>query len=198
MKALKILISLLTLFFFLMLSFNFLLNSESFSQYQLVKHDSYERVDNAFEVNKAVSDYLLLKTDHLLITGFNDREEKHLLDVRLTISLLNSLMLLAFFSSTALIAFILRKENSSKPLFFEVAKICFIILIAVVFISLISFSFLFTGFHQLVFETGTWLFNSNDLLIRLYPKTFFKDFFQNILILTTLYNALLLIVSKTK
>ena len=198
MKALKILVGLLALSILLIISFNFLLTSDNFFQQQLSKHGSYDRVDNANQINKAVLQYLTSETPSLQVENFNEREETHLSDVKDVFKQLNDLMIVAFFLLIALIAFLIRKEQSFRNLCFETSKICLIILLVAAIFSIVSFSFLFTSFHQVFFESGTWLFNNNDLLIKLYPNDFFNDFFQNILILTVLYNLILLVASKPK
>ena len=198
MKTLKILISLLTLFILLIFSFNFLLNSDNFFQQQFSKHGSYDRVDNADQINKAMLQYLTSETTELQVSGFNEREKIHLLDVKQIVKQLNNLMIITFFLLISLLAFLVRKEQSFKALSFETSKTCLVILLVAAVFSIVSFSFLFSGFHQMFFDSGTWLFNKEDLLIKLYPIDFFKDFFQNILILTVLYNLLLLAVSKPK
>ena len=198
MKSLKILISLLVVFVLLILSFNFLLNSDNFFQEQLSKHGSYARVGNAEEINKAVVDYLMLETNELQVGGFNEREVSHLADVKRIVWQLNNLMIAMFFLLTALLAFLVKRVGGFRTLCWEISKTSLIILFVMAVFSILSFSFLFTGFHQVFFDSGTWLFNKDDLLIKLYPIGFFKEFFQNILILTVLYNLLLLVFSKTK
>ena len=43
------------------------------------------------------------------------------------------------------------------------------------FIGLLSFDALFTNFHRIFFEDGTWLFYYSDTLIRLFPIRFWQD-----------------------
>jgi integral membrane protein (TIGR01906 family) len=51
-------------------------------------------------------------------------------------------------------------------------------LIGVILILLvISFNQLFTWFHQIFFESGTWRFYTSDTLIRLFPMRFWRDAF---------------------
>lgn len=37
---------------------------------------------------------------------------------------------------------------------------------------LINFDFIFTGFHEIFFESGTWTFSDDETLMRLYPEVF--------------------------
>ena len=41
---------------------------------------------------------------------------------------------------------------------------------------LISWSLVFTQFHELLFPPDTWTFNYSDSLIRLFPEQFWFDF----------------------
>jgi len=42
---------------------------------------------------------------------------------------------------------------------------------------LIAFSVFFVFFHQIFFDTGTWVFRFSDTLIRLFPQRFWRDAF---------------------
>jgi integral membrane protein (TIGR01906 family) len=42
---------------------------------------------------------------------------------------------------------------------------------------LIGFSVFFVFFHQIFFESGTWVFRFSDTLIRLFPERFWRDTF---------------------
>ncbi|UCD97603.1 MAG: TIGR01906 family membrane protein [Chloroflexota bacterium] len=53
-----------------------------------------------------------------------------------------------------------------------------VILIAVIMVAvLIAFSVFFVFFHQIFFESGTWVFRFSDTLIRLFPERFWRDTF---------------------
>jgi integral membrane protein (TIGR01906 family) len=41
----------------------------------------------------------------------------------------------------------------------------------------VAFEFLFVGFHELLFDPGTWTFPYSDTFIRLYPERFWRDTF---------------------
>jgi integral membrane protein (TIGR01906 family) len=49
------------------------------------------------------------------------------------------------------------------------------LMLLVLLSSLVDFSSFFTRFHQLFFESGTWLFFEQDTLIQLYPLVFWRD-----------------------
>lgn len=51
-------------------------------------------------------------------------------------------------------------------------------LIAVTMVAvLIAFSVFFVFFHQIFFDSGTWVFRFSDTLIRLFPQRFWRDTF---------------------
>ena len=53
-----------------------------------------------------------------------------------------------------------------------------VILIAVTLVAvLIAFSVFFVFFHEVFFDTGTWVFRFSDTLIRLFPERFWRDTF---------------------
>ncbi len=67
---------------------------------------------------------------------------------------------------------------------------------ALVVVLLVSFSFLFVGFHQVFFEPGTWVFFRSDTLIRLFPERFWRDAFAALLLLTLAEAGLLAAVLR--
>lgn len=53
-----------------------------------------------------------------------------------------------------------------------------VVLIAVILVGvLIAFSVFFVFFHQVFFDSGTWVFRFSDTLIRLFPERFWRDTF---------------------
>ena len=53
-----------------------------------------------------------------------------------------------------------------------------VILIAVTLVGvMIAFSVFFVFFHQVFFDSGTWVFRFSDTLIRLFPERFWRDTF---------------------
>ncbi|HYD02673.1 MAG TPA: DUF1461 domain-containing protein, partial [Alphaproteobacteria bacterium] len=63
---------------------------------------------------------------------------------------------------------------------------------AIFLISIFAFDSVFYTFHQIFFPQGNWMFDSNTLLITLFPKVFFVDislrifvyaFFQSLIFL---------------
>jgi integral membrane protein (TIGR01906 family) len=48
---------------------------------------------------------------------------------------------------------------------------------AAIVLVLLSFGVFFVAFHNVFFETGTWVFEYSDTLIRLFPERFWRDIF---------------------
>lgn len=51
------------------------------------------------------------------------------------------------------------------------------LIIAIILFVALNFDTLFTWFHRLFFESGTWQFHPSDTLIRLFPMRFWRDAF---------------------
>jgi integral membrane protein (TIGR01906 family) len=66
-----------------------------------------------------------------------------------------------------------------------------LLMVGLALLSLVSFSFVFVGFHHLFFQGDTWLFLYSDTLIRLFPERFWQQVF-GFLALVTLGEAGLL------
>lgn len=65
-------------------------------------------------------------------------------------------------------------------------------------IVLIGFSVFFVFFHQVFFESGTWVFRFSDTLIRLFPQRFWRDTFIAIGLLSLAGGLLLGFAFKPK
>jgi integral membrane protein (TIGR01906 family) len=71
-----------------------------------------------------------------------------------------------------------------------------VLMAALMVFLLASFSSLFTGFHEVFFAGGTWLFYYSDTLIRLFPMRFWRDIFALLLILTLAEAALIVWLAR--
>jgi len=117
---------------------------------------------------------------------YNQRELKHMVDVK---EVLQKAMLVWYFSLGAM--FLLGiwawqggwlysyRRGLSRGAFITSALI-FVIIIFV----LAGFGIFFVGFHQVFFETGTWVFYYSDTLIRLFPERLWRDVFIYVGLLT--------------
>ena len=63
---------------------------------------------------------------------------------------------------------------------------------------LLSFDALFTQFHNLFFESGTWTFYYSDTFIRLFPLRFWQDAFILIAVLSVIFSLVLIYAGQNK
>lgn len=49
---------------------------------------------------------------------------------------------------------------------------------ALIIITIVSFDFIFTGFHRIFFQGNSWRFRYSDTLLRLFPERFWVDTFM--------------------
>jgi len=67
---------------------------------------------------------------------------------------------------------------------------------AILFFVALSFNNLFTWFHQIFFESGTWQFYTSDTLIRLFPMRFWRDAFIFVGLLSLILAGLILLFGR--
>ncbi len=117
---------------------------------------------------------------------YNDRELSHMLDVKNLIQLMFKIMIpLAFFM---VIAWLLAWRMKWLPQFWKAVSTggwVTLGFIALVLLGvLLDFNALFAGFHKIFFTGDTWLFYTDDTLIRLFPEKLWVDAFTFMGILT--------------
>jgi integral membrane protein (TIGR01906 family) len=110
---------------------------------------------------------------------YNQREIGHMLDVKNVVDSIRILFwVLAVVVVGGLIFLLLRPETRGqgyKAIMFGGALTTGVLLIMVILI-LISWNFVFTQFHEVLFPPDTWTFFYTDSLIRLFPEQFWFDF----------------------
>lgn len=72
------------------------------------------------------------------------------------------------------------------------------LIFAILLFVAINFNTLFTWFHKVFFEDGTWQFHPSDTLIRLFPLRFWQDAFVLVGLISLLISVLLLIATREK
>jgi integral membrane protein (TIGR01906 family) len=110
---------------------------------------------------------------------YNERELSHMLDVKNLVQLMIKIWLgvIAFLVIMAVFAW---KSKWLKDYFWGISRGGWLTigLIALIIAGvLINFDGLFTGFHRIFFSGDTWLFYSDDTLIRLFPIKLWSDAF---------------------
>lgn len=110
---------------------------------------------------------------------FNQRELAHMLDVRILTH--QVLLVWRFFLLLLLTLIILAVTTNRSRVLMDSLKRGALLTIFIIFTVLlylaINFNQLFTQFHQLFFESDSWLFLLSDNLIRLFPLRFWRDIF---------------------
>ncbi len=110
---------------------------------------------------------------------YNDREVKHMVDVRVLVGSVlwvwGFALVLGLASAGALYYFGERATLRAGLLWGT--GITVFVLVALVVYLLINFNTFFTQFHRVFFEGDTWLFLWSDSLIRLFPVKFWEDAF---------------------
>jgi integral membrane protein (TIGR01906 family) len=69
-------------------------------------------------------------------------------------------------------------------------------IISILIFLLFNFDVLFTWFHKLFFESGTWKFYTSDTLIRLFPMRFWRDAFIIVGLLNLLISGIVIFFSR--
>ena len=110
---------------------------------------------------------------------YNQREIGHMIDVKHLVDLFNQIFkVLGIFTLAGLIYLMARSEtriDAYKAVMYGGLLTTGILLVMVVLI-LIAWSFVFVQFHELLFPPDTWTFAMSDSLIRLFPEQFWFDF----------------------
>ena len=144
------------------------------------------------------------KLDH---NFFSNQAILHLKDVKEIINFTSSLFYLSAVAVLALsIILIARKQSkalTSALIVSSVITMIFIILLSIPLFSTFSsngrpafgWDFLFTKFHQALFNNDLWLFSPDDNLIRLFPSEFFV-LFANQLAMNILVTSGVIIISS--
>ena len=110
---------------------------------------------------------------------YNDRELRHMSDVKTVTRLALNLWALAallVIVSAALLYYFHEKAGLRAGLMGG-AGVTLVILIGIVTYLLLNFNTFFTQFHEVLFQGNTWTFLYSDSLIRLFPLRFWEDAF---------------------
>lgn len=131
---------------------------------------------------------------------YNGRELRHMVDVR---NLVQS-ALRVWLGCAALLAVALwwawRRQGwpgVRQNLHFG-GRLTLILMAVLLIVLVVSFSFLFVGFHRIFFDSGTWVFYRSDTLIRLFPERFWRDAFGLLLGMTLAEAGLILLLTRPR
>ena len=109
---------------------------------------------------------------------FNERELRHMSDVKRTTSAAFALATLCAFLGLGAVVGAWRHERARSYILVGIRRGCRLTLWTVASLALLSLTAwdrAFEAFHQLFFAAGSWRFPFSDSLIRLYPEQLFFD-----------------------
>jgi len=161
-----------------------------------------KNIQNKQEHIENLLNYFQNKDEYIQHPSFNQREVSHLYDVKNLIKKTYQTSLFFAILLISLLVYLFKTKNTkiiSKSLFHG-GTISLGIIILIIFLFS-NFHFAFTLFHKLFFAQGTWLFAQQDLLIQLFPLTFFKKILTRILITASLASLIIIAIgikSKNK
>ena len=132
--------------------------------------------------------------------AFNEREIKHMQDVRVLMALVYPIQL-AGLALILIFGFVLHRSTNWRqavPTGLKWGSIVTLsLLAALIGYVLINFDAFFLTFHRLFFEGDTFMFLYTDTLIRLYPEMLWSDASILIGVLTVIMAVVILIFSHT-
>jgi len=110
---------------------------------------------------------------------YNERELRHMLDVKSVISVTQQVFYLALgvFSLITVWAFRCDIGDGFRAALSRGGWLTVGLLMAMIAAVLLNFDAFFVAFHRVFFEGETWLFSYSDTLIRLFPIRFWQDAF---------------------
>lgn len=183
----KFLLILILPFLIFLAAFNFYGFDRGFYKEKFLVYDVQQNVPNAVSINERVINFITGKNNEVP-NEFNDREKRHLRDVKRVagISTIVLYVLIIVFIALLVISALTLKINNyiinfvGKVLVF--GGFLTIILAAILFLFIRSdFSAAFESFHTLLFQKGTYSFDpAKEMIVRLYPEQIFMDLGANI------------------
>lgn len=109
---------------------------------------------------------------------YNERELSHMVDVKMVTQAALGVLGLTLVV-LALIGVVLVRTAEGRRAFrqgmFGGGLLMLAILAALLVFIVVNWDSFFTGFHELFFASGTWVFEYSDSLIRLFPVRFWQD-----------------------
>ena len=162
--------------FIILLNFHALLYNPDFIDKLLDKHS----IEEAKQPTHQLINYFQ-GTDDIPDVFQDEKEIKHLEDVKKAINASTLLLILSFFIVLLFILF--NKKKGIRKIFLFSHSFVFIIAILLI---ILPFTPLFSIFHEILFSPGSWLFPASSTLIKFYPKIFFQDFTKSVIIMSVI------------
>lgn len=131
---------------------------------------------------------------------FNERELSHMEDVKAVVTGMRVALVVALVI-LLLITIIAVRSGWTEMLvkaFFKGGWVVLGLIIAIILFVALNFNTLFTWFHHIFFESGTWQFYTSDTLIRLFPMRFWRDAFLLVGIQSIVIGGMVMLFAREK
>lgn len=134
------------------------------------------------------------------VAFFTENEISHMVDVR---NLIFKILLLFYGSLLVLIVLlilllILERKHARRlrgtGLVFVISSSAVLFIFIILYILSMNFSHLFDNFHLIFFPQGNFMFDSNSLLITLFPFNFFYQYFTRLVISSIVLSFIFLFI----
>jgi integral membrane protein (TIGR01906 family) len=131
---------------------------------------------------------------------FNDRELRHMLDVKKVVQAALNIWYISIGILMLLWVWAARRgwARDYRIGLRRGGWLTLLLVGSIMLFVLLAFGAIFVAFHNVFFETGTWQFPYSDTLIRLYPERFWRDTFLAVGILSGGAGLLLSLFVKEK
>jgi len=128
---------------------------------------------------------------------YNKREVEHLIDVKRVVDGFRGVYQLSVVVMAGLLIWLAHNRDFKKKLIQVLAMGGIVTLTLMTILTMmvtLAWDKFFANFHQLFFKPGTWLFYSDDNLIRLFPERFFVDSAVAAVAISAVVGALLALI----
>lgn len=129
---------------------------------------------------------------------FNARELSHMVDVKAVVTGMRVALVTFSVVLFTIIRMTKHRENHQwvTTAFYWGGWVTIGLVVAVLMFIALNFDSIFTWFHLVFFESGTWQFHPADTLIRLFPMRFWRDAFIFVALQSLLYAGVLIVLTK--
>lgn len=131
---------------------------------------------------------------------YNARELSHMVDVKNLVTLMRYALAVGMLLllGLSIVLGLIKDMSAVRSAYYRAGFGVFILIGTILLFVALSFSQLFTWFHQVFFSSGTWLFYTSDTLIRLFPMRFWRDAFIFVGLLSLIFAGLIIFLERRK
>jgi integral membrane protein (TIGR01906 family) len=190
-------IVLLSFIFILLTNTIYIFYDDNFVKKEFKKNNIGNYIEDAFEIDIKIRNYLTFQSPIINSDKLKENEIMHLYDVK--ILFLVGLILILFLPIIIFVLIIKLYKNIKQKfsiknnnyliqiifIIFQINSLVFLIIFGLFgFIIYNYFDYFFILFHKILFFNDLWLMNYDDILIQLYPQSFFINAFSLIILRT--------------